>query len=401
MARETLTDEARKPALRRRVFEALDQSSTESVSRIVDLTLIGLVVVNVMATILESVPRLSERYDALFSAVEIVSVAIFTLEYMARCWTAPEHALLGRLPPWRARIAFALRPSSLVDLVSIAPIYLSLLTEADFRSLLVLRLLRFFKLARYSPGLASLLDALAAERRALMACGVILFGTVLVAASAMRFAEQDMQPEKFGTIPDAMYWAFVTLATVGYGDVVPVTPLGKLIASLTAVVGIGMLALPVGILASTFADEIRRRDFVVTMTMVAKVPLFVDLDAGEVAGIMRYLNARTYEPGQTIVRKGDPADAMFFVNSGNVEVEVEPQPVQLGAGDVFGEMGLLAGRPRNATVNAISQARLLVLEARDLKHIMAHTPRMAERIQAIAEERQASAPDDAEDGDAS
>lgn len=393
MARETSTAETRRPALRRRVFEALDQSSTESASRVVDLTLIGLVVVNVLATILESVPRLSERYDALFSGIEIVSVAVFTLEYAARLWTAPEHALLGRLPPWRARISFALRPSSLVDLVSIAPIYLSLFTPADFRSLLVLRLLRFFKLARYSPGLASLIDAVAAERRALMACGVILIGVVLVAASAMRFAEQDVQPDKFGTIPDAMYWAFVTLATVGYGDVVPVTPLGKVIASITAVVGIGMLALPVGILASTFADEIRRRDFVVTMTMVAKVPLFVDLDAGEVAGIMRYLNARTYEPGQTIVRKGDPADAMFFVNSGNVEVEIEPQPVQLGAGDVFGEMGLLAGRPRNATVNAVSQARLLVLEARDLKHIMAHTPRMAERIQAIAEERQGSAPD--------
>jgi voltage-gated potassium channel len=293
---------------------------------------------------------------------------------------------------WRARLDWAMRPQSLVDLAAVAPFYLSLLTTTDLRSLIVIRLLRFFKLARYSPGLTSLADAIYAERRALMACGVILFGLVLIVASAMHFAEQDAQPDKLGTIPDAMYWAFVTLATVGYGDVVPITPLGKAIAAATAVLGIVMLALPVGILASAFADEIRQRDFVVTWTMVARVPIFAGLNAGELANITRFLHARSCQPGETVVRRGEPAHSMYFIASGVVEVDLPDHPVRLGAGDFFGEMAVLKGTERSATVTAVTQARLLVLEAGDLKYLMDQTPTMGRHIREIADARSQEAP---------
>ena len=373
--------------LRHRVFELLDQSSPELGARVVDWALITLILLNVTATVLESVPQLAVDFGRAFLSVEIVSVAIFTLEYALRIWTAPEHAFHGRSSPWRARLSLAIRPQPMVDLISVAPVYLALLSSIDLRSLVLFRLLRFFKLARYSPGLGSLIEAISAERRALMACGVILVGTVLLTASAMHWAEQDAQPDKLGTLPDAMYWAFITLATVGYGDVVPVTPLGKMIAAVTAIIGIINLALPVGILASSFADEIRKRDFVVTWNMVAKVPIFADLDAADLSGIMRFLNSRSCEVGQAIVRRGEPAHSMYFITTGHCDVELSTSSVRLGPGDFFGEMALLHGRERNATVTAATRCKLLVLDSGDLHYLMDQNPRMGARIREIADGR--------------
>src|SRR5207237_724610 len=126
------------------------------------------------------------------------------------------------------------------------------------------------KLVRYSPAMRSLLAAIQAERRTLVGCIAILAGAVLLFASLLYAVERNVQPDKFGTIPDAMWWAIVTLGTVGYGDVVPVTPLGKAISVFTIVGGLAMIALPVAIISSAFADEVKRRDFVVTWGMLAR-----------------------------------------------------------------------------------------------------------------------------------
>jgi voltage-gated potassium channel len=291
--------------LRQRVSEILERGAADDpTDEIVHGLLIVLIVLNVGVAVLESVPSLGERWGGLFLAIEIGSVAVFTMEYLLRLWSAPEHGLWQELRPWRARLKFAVQPQSIIDFLAVAPFYLVLFTPVDLRTLLLLRLFRFFKLARYSPGMASLLDVIYSERRSLVASFVILSGGVLIAASAMYYAEQEAQPEKFGTIPDAMYWAIITLATVGYGDVVPVTPLGKLIAGLSAILGIGMLALPVGILASAFAQEIHRRDFVVTWSMVARVPIFAELDADELAQIMRCGRDRAAgQAGAAVVRR--------------------------------------------------------------------------------------------------
>ena len=156
-------------------------------------------------------------------------------------------------------------------------------------------MLPFLKLVRYSPAMRSLLAALHAERRTLFGCLVILTGAVLLFASLLYAIEHDVQPDKFGTIPQAMWWAIVTLGTVGYGDVVPVTPLGKMVSVFAIVVGFAMIALPVAIISTAFADEVRRRDFVVTWGMLARVPLFSHLGAAEIADIMRLLRAQTIE----------------------------------------------------------------------------------------------------------
>lgn len=371
-------------ALRRRVHEVLEPGSHEPLARLVDWVLVGLVLVNVTAVVLESVPALAASHAPLFLVIEIVSILVFSLEYGLRLWCAPEHAPLQHLPPWRARLRYALKPQTLIDLVAIAPFYLALVFPADLRTLLMLRLLRFFKLARYSPGMASLAEAIRAERRALLASAIILAGTVLLAASAMRIAEQEAQPDRFGTIPDAMYWAVITLATVGYGDVVPVTPLGRLLAGITAVIGLVMVALPVGIIASAFSREIHRRDFVVTWTMVARVPIFADLDAAQVGEIMRYLRSQSCEPDEIIVRRGERAEAMYIIAAGAVSIDLVDGPVTLGVGQFFGEIAVLQHSERTATVRAVTRCKLLVLDANDLRHLMDRSPVMARRIRDVA-----------------
>ena len=205
------------------------------------------------------------------------------------------------------------------------PFWFALVLPADFRFVLVFRMVRFFKIARYSPAMRSLLDVLYRERRALFGCLVITLGTALVAAALMHLAEGKVQPDKLGTIPDALWWAIVTVGTIGYGDVVPVTALGKLIATGTIFLGLIMMALPVGIIATAFADQIHRRDFIVTWGMIARVPLFAELDAGEIADIMQLLRAQVAEAGEVIVREGDPAHSMYFIAAGEVEVALKKE----------------------------------------------------------------------------
>ena len=274
-----------------------------------------------------------------------------------------------------------------MDLLAVLPFWFAFALPADLRVLLVFRIVRFLKLARYSPAMRSLLDAVYRERRALFGCFVILLGATLLAASVMHLIERHAQPDKFGTIPDAMWWAIVTLGTIGYGDVVPITLLGQIVASVTIFVGLIMVALPIGIVATAFADEIHRRDFIVTWSMVARVPLFAELQASDIADIMRLLRAQQVEPGVVIARRGDPAHSMYFVAAGEVEIELKRESIRLGAGHFFGEVAALRRARRSGTVTAVTRTSLLVLDAHDLHALMDREPRIAERIREVVRSR--------------
>jgi voltage-gated potassium channel len=217
----------------------------------------------------------------------------------------------------------------------------------------------------------------------------ILIGTSLVAAALMYLAERHVQPDKLGTIPDAMWWAIVTLSTIGYGDVVPVTVLGKLIAVGSVFLGMIMIALPVGIIATSFAEQIHRREFIVTWGMIARVPLFAELDAGEIADIMELLRAQVAQAGEVIVRAGEPAHSMYFIAAGQVEIALKgkKEPLRLGAGQFFGEVAVLRRARRSATVTALTRTNLLVLAAQDLHALMQRDARIAARIKDVVEKR--------------
>jgi len=373
---------------RRRVYQVLDQGPVgDGTAVLVDRLLVTLILVNLVAVALESVPHLRAAYRPLFDVIEYVSLVAFTVEYALRVWSAVEYGPHRHMPPMRARLKYMLSPAGLVDLVAVLPFWFAPLLPDDLRVLQVLRILRFFKIARYSPAMRSLLDVLYRERRALFGCVVITLGTALVAAALMHLAEGRVQPDKLGTIHDALWWAIVTLGTIGYGDVVPVTALGKLIATGTIFLGLVMIALPVGIIATAFAEQIHRRDFIVTWAMIARVPLFAELDAAEISDIMQLLRAQVAEAGQAIVRAGEPAHSMYFIASGEVEITVRHERLHLGVGQFFGEVAVLRRARRSATVTALSRTSLLVLDAQDLHALMQRDSRVAARIKDVVEKR--------------
>ena len=355
--------------------------------RVVSRLIVLLIVINLVAITLQTVPEFETWYAAWFLGIELLSLVVFTFEYGLRMWVAVEHAPYLHSDGWKARLKYATSPIGVIDLFAVLPFWLAFVLPAELKILLVFRIIRFLKLTRYSPGMRSLLDVLYAERRALFGCLVILIGSTLVAATAMHVVERHVQPEKFGTIPDAMWWAIVTLGTIGYGDVVPVTPLGRVIAATTIFAGLIMVALPVGIVATAFANEIHRRDFVVTWGMVARVPLFSGLNAAEIADIMRLMRAQQVEAGEVLARRGEPAHSMYFVAAGEVEIELKHRQVRLGAGHFFGEIAALRRTRRSATITAVTRASLLVLDARDLHALMDREQRIAERIREVARSR--------------
>jgi voltage-gated potassium channel len=373
---------------RYRCYEVLEPGGfSDWVSQVIDAVIILLVVISLITVALESVPALSAHHGGAFLAVELLVLVVFSVEYALRLWTAVEHPLYRHLPPAQARLRYATSSPGLIDLIAVLPFWFAWLVPPALQVLLVLRVVRFLKLGRYSPAMRSLLDALYAERRALLGCFMILIGAALIMATLMYLAEGKAQPDKFGTIPDAMWWAIVTLGTIGYGDVVPVTPFGRILATGTIFLGLIMVALPVGIVAQAFASDIHRREFIVTWGMVARVPLFAGLDANQIAEIMRLLRSQRIESGTIIARRGEPAHSMYFVAAGQVEIDLPDRCVRLGTGHFFGEIAVLRKARRSATVRAVTRTSLLVLDARDVHILMDHEPRIAERIHETARAR--------------
>jgi voltage-gated potassium channel len=380
------------PDLRDRLYELLEYDHPpDSVgSRFVRL-IVAIIVIDVLAAILASVPEFDASFGRLFSAIEIAAVVAFALEYAARTWSVAGHSL-RHMTPMRARLEYAFSSLGIIDLLAFLPSAIALII-GDKTALVLFGMLPFLKLVRYSPAMRSLLSALHAERRTLFGCVVILAGAVLLFASLLYAIEHNVQPDKFGTIPQAMWWAIVTLGTVGYGDVVPMTPLGKIVSVFAIVVGFAMVALPIAIISTAFADEVRRRDFVVTWGMLARVPLFSHLSAAEIADIMRLLKARTIETDEILVRRGDAATSMYFITTGEVEIELPNQRVRLADGTFFGEIALLHRTKRSGTVTATRKTRLLVLDAQDFHALIERVPTLAGHVHKTAQARLADAGD--------
>lgn len=230
----------------------------------VDTLLVALICISVLGIVLESVASLYTQYRWLFDNLERLTVAVFTVEYLVRVWTAVEDP---RVSAWRGgafvqRLRYMATPAALIDLVAIAPFYVAaagLIADGDLRFVRAARLLRVFKLTRYSFAFNSLGTVCRENMRVLAAAFSVLIVIMIVAATGMYLFERGAQPEAFSSIPASMWWAFSTLTTVGYGDIIPITPAGKVFGAMIAVVGIAMVALPTAILASAFSEQLRRR----------------------------------------------------------------------------------------------------------------------------------------------
>jgi voltage-gated potassium channel len=243
--------------IRRLVYHMLGgEGHTDGRVKAIDIALICLITLNVAAVMLESITWLSVAHGPYFQAFDTISVAIFTVEYLARIWTCVEDQ---QFQVKHGRLRYMVTPMALIDLAGILPFYIHTIWPFDLRTIRVLRLLRILKLTRYSSAMTVLMAVLRQETRAIGAIIFIMAVVMVFTASLMYLFEHTAQPEVFADIPTALWWAVVTLTTLGYGDMVPVTPWGRVLGGLTAVIGVGLVALPAGVLASGFSEEMRIR----------------------------------------------------------------------------------------------------------------------------------------------
>ncbi|WP_350295185.1 ion transporter [Limnohabitans sp. Rim8] len=254
-----MTTSVQPQSLQQTVMEVLDGSPKHSVSRYVEWVITVVVLVNCSAVILDSIPEVHSEHKDFFHELEFWSVMFFTLEYVLRVWSLGAKFAAAEGGAWKGRRSYILSPFGLIDFFATMPFYLHIFFPGlDLRILRVLRLLRILKLSKYNTALQDLFQAVYAERRAFGSAAFLLLISTVVSASLMHFAEGHEQPEAFGSIPHAIYWAIITI-TAGYGNVEPVTKAGEVIALLTGFLGVCMAAIMTGIVASAFSTQVSRK----------------------------------------------------------------------------------------------------------------------------------------------
>jgi voltage-gated potassium channel len=373
-----------RPTLRALAHAILEEGETDSRAGLaVELTLLVLILSNVLVIILETVPGIDSRYHRLFDRFESFTIYIFALEYAIRLWCAVEDPRIGARRPWLGRLRYAMRPMMIIDLLSFLPfLLLGAFSGAALalRSLRILRLLRLLKIARYSQAVPALLGVLYAERRALTGTLILLVCVLCMAGEAMHLVEGRAQPGVFGTLPDAMYWAMTTLATVGYGDKVPITLPGKLVAGLTMVTGLVLFAMPIGIIATGFVDSLQRREFSITWSMVRRQPLIADFAVDVVSEFLDLVGAKVIRDHARVTVFGQEADTFYLIVSGRARGDDGEGVWDLGAGDLIGAEAIDEGGRYGASVMALTEMRVMVLAGGELRRLARKFPLLEPRI---------------------
>jgi voltage-gated potassium channel len=367
-----------------RLYRVLQPEASGTGARAFRVAHHTMVVFGIAIMMADTVAQWRQAYASVLDTGFQIVCAFFIGEYLARlaaACAAPGAHRRG----WQARLAWVTSWGGLFDLLGAMPGILDIAFSPKYASLY--GFVWAFKPIRYSPGLASLRRVISRARSALLSV-LLAFGIVLLAAASLAYLlERNAQPEFFGSIPQALWWAIVTLTTTGYGDVTPITPAGRILAGVVMVAGILVFALWAGILASGYAEELRRREFLRTWDLVAKVPFFKDVGAAVIADVARLLRARDYPARAVIMRRGESGDCMFFIASGEVEVRLGPGTVRLGPGEFFGEIALLTGGPRNATIVAVQPCTLLTLDIVDFRQLLGNQPELARVVHEEAERR--------------
>src|SRR5580698_8268358 len=282
---------------------------------------------------------------------------------------------------------YALSGRGLVDAVAAAGVPLAMVLGVNPKTAWLLGVFWMLKVVPGIPGLRQLRRVLVRESGPLLSVLVIFLMVLFVASVAVYFLERDVQPVAFGSVPATLWWAVATLTTTGYGDVVPITPLGRLVAAVVMICGLGVFGLWTGILATGLAAETRRDNFLKTWESVSKVPFFAALGPAAIADVTGMLRTMDLPARTTIIRKGQAGDCMYFIASGEVEVDLPGKKVALGEGAFFGEMALLGNNLRSASITTTRVSQLLVLDLVDFRLLMARHPDIAETIDAEAKRR--------------
>jgi len=282
---------------------------------------------------------------------------------------------------------YAMSGRGLVDAIAATAVPLAMILGANSKTAWLLGVFWVLKVVPGIPGLRQLRRVLVLESGPLLSVLVIFLMVLLLASVAEYFLERDFQPTVFGSVPAALWWAVATLTTTGYGDVVPITPLGRMVAAVVMICGLGVFGLWTGILATGFAAETRRDNFLKTWESVSKVPFFAALGPAAIADVTHMLRTMDLPSRTMIIRKGQTGDCMYFIAAGEVEVDLPGKKVTLGEGAFFGEMALLGNHLRSANITTTRVSKLLVLDLVDFRMLMARHPDLAETIDAEARRR--------------
>ena len=296
--------------------------------------------------LMDAYPQWQTAFDLFFP----ISMVIFVGETALRTYLDRRLGFLGS-----------------VDVVVLVNFFLG--GAYDLRAFRLFRVFEIYKHTRILFPSNTLVRTIYLQRFALLGSQIMVLSVLLVFSILIYFIEGNVQPESFGSIPDAMWWGIATLTTVGYGDIYPATLAGKILASFTMFLGIGMFALPAAILASAYYEEIQKKNFLVSIETITEIPLFAKLPIAALSKINQKLDPIILAAKKVVFNKGDKADSMYIIEFGHVEVEID-KPVKLGPGDYFGEMGLIGNTTRNATIRTLDEVKLLELTKEDLEELL-------------------------------
>jgi voltage-gated potassium channel len=366
----------------------LDRRSMSSRARLYRRAEAALVLIGLLAMIVMTTSSLAEAARLVASGVLIVIMVLFLVDAAVRI--ALSHAISaheqlesedGGTARWIGTAWGALDVLTILPMAITAPFYW---TPTGAPLLASLWLLRF---ARYSRGGRILATVLMREREPILGV-LLLFGMVLTSGAVLGYlAERHAQPAVFTSVSASLWWAITTLTTTGYGDMVPVTLLGRMIGGCVMIGGLGTISLLAGILATGFAAELRRTEFLRSWDMISRVSFFENAGAATIADVAALLRPRDFPARSVVTRRGQPGDCMYFIVDGEVEILIEPKPVRLGSGAFFGEIAILTGAPRNATVITTKVTQLLSLDIADFRALAASRPELTDLIRKEAERR--------------
>ncbi|MFZ0524784.1 MAG: cyclic nucleotide-gated ion channel [Xanthobacteraceae bacterium] len=334
--------------------------------------------VGLSAMTVYTVPVLQSAAGGWLAACLWCCLAYFAVESAIRARTAIRAGL--------ARSHF-LSFSFFVDVISVTAVPIALLDGITGPNAWLFASFWVLKLAQNSPGFAQLGRVFALEAKPLASVFALFLIVLFLSSATMYVIERQVQPRAFSSLPEALWWAVVTLTTTGYGDKVPLTQLGHLLGGVVMIFGIVSFGLSTGILATGFAAETRRRNFIQTWDLVSKVPFFQSLEPSSITEITHMLRRLEVPERVAIIRRGKAGDCMYFIAAGEVQVDIKPVPVRLGTGAFFGELALLGDSVRSANVTTTMPSTLLILDLADFRTLTANHPDLKRAIDAEAQRR--------------
>ena len=339
---------------------------------------LSVLVIGLAALTAYTVPDLQRSAGGWLSACLWSCLAYFAIDGVVRANVASRG---GKI--WPHLYSF----SGFIDLICVIAVPIALLCGVPPPTAWLLASLWVLKLAQDSPGFAQLQRVFVVEAKALASVFALFLIVLFLSSAAMFLIERHAQPTAFNSLPQALWWAVVTLTTTGYGDKVPITDLGRLLGGFVMICGIATFGLSTGILATGFAAETRRRNFIRTWDLVSKVPFFQSLDPAAITEITHLLRLLEVPERTAIIRRGKIGDCMYFIAAGEVQVDVKPSPVRLGPGAFFGELALLGDSVRSANVTTTMPSTLLILDLADFRTFTANHPDLKRAIDVEAQRR--------------